>query len=259
MNYKFYNKTLSFLTGGVIVFNLCGCSNKKNSSKVDIVVPTKVSTFVTSVTDVTSSVTTKITTSTTNVSTSTTTTSTTNLVTESVTTSEMSIIYKDGVVLNQFSDMGVDIRNSIDTSDFLDKGKMYFIYCVDFLFFDGEIKGVKYSDLSEMAKKQLISDIITIDDLICSKFPNYKESISETGSSAYSKASDIIHSGSTSVNDYSREKLGEDNYNKIGEYKDLFIEQTSQDWEEFTGIVGDGYEKGKSKVKEWYENFKAGQ
>ena len=69
------------------------------------------------------------------------------------------------------------------------------------------------------------------------KFPNYKESISENSGAAYDKASDIIHSGSVNVKDYSREKLGEDNYMKIKSYKDLFVEQTNQDWNEFTDIV----------------------
>lgn len=255
MNYKFFNKTLSFLTGGVIAFSLCGCSNKKESSSIDINSST-ITDMVT--TDIVTSCVTTITTV--KPTTSLTTTTISEPITSTIsTTQEVTSINNDEIVLNQFNELGSDIHSSFDTSDLLEKGKMYFIYCVDFLFYDGEIKGVKYSDLSDMAKQQLINDIITIDDLICSKFPNYKETISENGSSLYSKASDIIHSGSTNVKDYSRDKLGEDNYNKIGEYKDLFVEQTSQDWEEFTGIVGDGYDKGKTKVKEWYENFKKGQ
>ena len=249
MKYKFFKKFFSLLTCGTIV--LCGCSNKKGESKIDS------SFHVTTVSDdikgtvstVTSSVTT--------------TTSTTSFIstTTMIPTTDVTSFYNenDAVVLEQFDEMGSDITNSFNRSELLDKGKLYFIYCVDFLFYDGEIKGVKFSDLSDIAKQKLISDIITIDDLICSKFPNYKESISENSGAAYDKASDIIHSGCTGVKDYSREKLGEDNYMKIKDYRDLFVEQTSQDWNEFTDIVGEGYEKGKSKIKDWYENLKKEQ
>jgi hypothetical protein len=255
---KYYTKLVSLLTGGMITFSLCGCSKNESSKESSSGIVITSGTVLLPTT--TKLVTTKVTTS--NISiTSTTTGVTTVTTTEPVTEPALDSVYSevDSAVLEEFNIIGNDIIDSKDSSDLLDKGKMYFIYCVDFLFYDGEIKGVKYSDLSNMARKQLISDIITIDDLICSKFPNYKETISVNSSDAYSKASDIIHSGSTSVKDYSREKLGEDNYDKIGEYKDLFVEQTSQDWEEFTGIVGDGYDKGKSKVKEWYENFKKEQ
>lgn len=256
MNYKFYNKVLSFLAGGFIVCNLCGCSREKaKESSSGIVITSGIITLPTTTKLTTMKPTTETTMLTTTI------TVTTTKVTEPITESALDPVYNeiDSAVLDEFSAIGNEIIDSRYSSDFLDKGKMYFIYCVDFLFYDGEIKGVKYSDLSDMAKQQLINDIITIDDLICSKFPNYKETISDNSSAVYSKAGEIIHSGYTSIKDFSREKLGEDNYNKIGEYKDLFIEQTSEDWDEFTDIVGSGCDKGKSKVKEWYENFKKGQ
>lgn len=239
MNYRFSNRLLSLLTGGTIVFSLSGCSNEKGSSSLfgsDTYVFVKPATTVTNIV---------------------TTTRTTTVIPSTEIAS--SYIESDDVVLGQFKAMGSSIKSSFNSSDLLDKGKLYFIYCVDFLFYDGEIKGVKFSELSEMAKKQLISDIITIDDLICCRFPNYKETISEKSAAAYDKASEIIHSGSVNVKDYSREKLGDDNYMKIKEYKDLFVEQTSQDWNEFTDIIDEGYEKGKSKIKEWYENFRKEQ
>ena len=102
----------------------------------------------------------------------------------------------------------------------------------------------------------LISDIITIDNLICSKFPNYKNCIADSVIGAYNRVSMIIHSGSIKVDDYSREKLGEDNYCKILEFKNSFIDQTNRDWNDFVFFIGEGYNKGKSKVKEWYYGFK---
>lgn len=248
-------------TSGVIVLSLCGCSKEKakeSSSGIVITsgvitVPTTTKLTTTKVT--TSAITTKATIA---VTTSVPITATSVIATEPVTEPALDPVYSDAdsTVLEEFSNIGNEIIDSRDSSDFLDKGKSYFIYCVDFLFYDGEIKGVKFNDLSEMAREQLICDIITIDNLICSKFPNYKETISEGSSEAFDKASDIIHSGTTNVKDYSREKLGDENYDKIGEYKDLFVEQTSREWDEFKDIVGSGYDKGKSKIKDWYEGFK---
>ena len=254
MDLKLFNKLAALATSGVLSLGLCGCSKEKaKESSSGIVITSGVITVPT---------TTKLTTTTALLTTTevTTTTPVTTIVTttEPVTEPALDPVYNevDSVVLEEFNAVGDDIINSKDSSDFLDKGKLYFIYCVDFLFYDGEIKGVKFSDLSEMAREQLIGDIVTIDNLICSKFPNYKETISESSSEAFDKASDIIHSGTINVKDYSREKLGDENYEKIGEYKDLFVEQTSRDWEEFKGILGSGYDKGKSKIKDWYEGFK---
>lgn len=257
MIFKFYKKLIALVTSGVMSLSLCGCSKEKaKESSSGIVITSGIITVPT---------TTKLTT--TKLTTTTVTTTTTTTVITSVTTTEpvtepaLDPVYSDAdsTVLEEFSNIGNEIIDSRDSSDFLDKGKSYFIYCVDFLFYDGEIKGVKFNDLSEMAREQLICDIITIDNLICSKFPNYKETISEGSSEAFDKASDIIHSGTTNVKDYSREKLGSENYDKIGEYKDLFVEQTSRDWDEFKDIVGSGYDKGKSKIKDWYEGFKGQQ
>ena len=254
MIFKFYKKLIALVTSGVMSLSLCGCSKEKaKESSSGIVITSGIITVPT---------TTKLTT--TKLTTTTATTTTTTTVITSVTTTEpvteppLDPVYNevDSAVLEEFNVIGDDIINSKDSSDFLDKGKLYFIYCVDFLFYDGEIKGVKFSDLSEMAREQLICDIITIDNLICSKFPNYKETISEGSSEAFDKAGDIIHSGTTNVKDYSREKLGDDNYEKIGEYKDMFVEQTSREWDEFKGILGSGYDRGKSKIKDWYEGFK---
>lgn len=226
MNFKLYNKSLSFLLGGAISLNLCGCSNYSSESNIDVVATTNLTTS--------------------------------NEFDFNVISTTESILYTedDNIVLDEFNLLNNDMINSYDSSDFFDKGKAYFIYCVDFLFFDGEIKGVKFKDLSDIARGQLISDIITIDNLICSKFPNYKNCIADSVIGAYNRVSMIIHSGSIKVDDYSREKLGEDNYCKILEFKNSFIDQTNRDWNDFVFFIGEGYNKGKSKVKEWYYGFK---
>ena len=89
-----------------------------------------------------------------------------------------------------------------------------------------------------------------------SKFPNYKENISDTSKNLYDKASELLHSGKDKLEDYIIDKVGEDNYqsaidsiNEIKENDKEFIE----DAKEFGSNV---FQKGKEKVKGWYENFK---
>lgn len=254
-NFKLYSKVLSFLTSGVVISSFGGCGKKVPSVSFDSSVS---STYVTDscTTLVTDSIST---TSTTLVTSPITLYSTVKLVTSSCVTAYVassSVSSNDDIVISYFESLGSDVKSSYDYPDFSDKGKLYFITCVDFLFYDGSINGVKFSDMTDMARSQLVNDISTIDGLICSKYPNYKESISYGASSIYDKASDIIKSGSSNLSDYSRLKLGEENYSNLEEYKDLFVEQTSRDWDSFKDIVGDAYSYSKSKVKDKYEDFR---
>ena len=283
MSCKLYSKSLAFLTSGSIVFSLCSCSSKNNSVEVKsssvvtssvieppVLIPAVTSSVTTEPIVTTNLVTSSITTEpivTTNLVTSSVTTEpivTTNLVTSSITTEpivttsvnviEDEFVYSDNdlIVLDEFSNLGKGVIEEVNENGFLEKGKTYFIYCVDFLFYDGEIKGIRFSDLTDSAKQQLLIDITNIDDIICSKYPNYKETIGDGVSSAYSKAGEIIREGSKNLKDFSRDKLGEENYDKIGKYKDMFIDTAFGDWDVFTGFLG----KGKQKVKNWYENFR---
>ena len=305
MNFKFYNKFFSILTSSTLVFSLCGCSNRDNSSSVQSVVSSDVtstsesSNVVTSVVsgDVTStSESSSVITSVVSLV-STTVTSTDYVIdstfTSSFTTSDVTTDFTDNfdefstsssvisdvstfsgvndqiststvvndddftendlTVLDYFKEVGSNIKNYIDSEELLDKGKVYFVYCVDFLFYDAEIKGIKFNDLTDGAKQQLLSDISEIDALICTKFPNYKETISSGSAGVYNKASEIIKDGSKNIKDFSRDKLGDENYSKLEQYKDLFMEQTNDDID----TLKDLFSTGKAKIKDWYENWRA--
>lgn len=277
MNYKFYNKVFSFLTSGTLVFSLCGCSNRDSSSVVSSdVATTSFSTSSAQSSNVVTSVVTLVTTTVTSTDyvvlstldsttssfvTSETTDFTDNFdefTTSSSTNDEVltsSIVDSDSFtendlsVLNYFEEIGSNLKQYIDSSELLDKGKVYFVYCVDFLFYDSEIKGIRFSDLTDGAKQQLLTDVSEIDALICTKFPNYKETIGSGSASVYNKASEIIKNGSKNISDFSRDKLGDDNYSKLKQYEDLFMEQTKGDID----ALKDLFSTGKEKVKDWYE------
>lgn len=269
---NYYKRLLSVLTSGMITLTFSGCnsnkedyssSNDNNSSYGDDVV--SIATALDVSTE--SYVDTSIKFETTNVSetafisdtviTSTILTTTPSTTTTTVTVDNNCYSDEDIIILEHFKSLGDDMKNSlnsntIDNETLLLKCKSYFIYCVDFLFYDSEINGIKFSDLTDSFKQQLLADIATIDSLICSKFPNYKETISEKSGAAYNKASEIIKAGSENIKDFSKEKLGQDNYDMIGDIYEEFKDQTVSDFDTFLDIL----DFGKQKVKDWYEGLK---
>lgn len=259
-------KIFAVLTGGLFV--LCGCGKKDNnndciehtfisSSSESIkttapeslvtypVMTTLTSTTYTSSKLLTSSMSSTLLTSSMSSTSLTSLSDFYDITTETITDNDLEI-------LDYFGKMGDIVKESFNSEDLLDKGKSYFIYCVDFLFYDGEINGIRFNDMTDSAKEQLLRDISTIDSLICSKYPNYKDDIKEGYGNAYNKASEVIRVGSENINEFSRDKLGEDNYNKLKEYKDLFVDTAFGDWDDFVDILG----KGKQKLKDWYEGLK---
>lgn len=58
-----------------------------------------------------------------------------------------------------------------------EKAKQGFITIVDFIFYDGTIKGKKFDDLTSAAKAKVIYYALLIDNKIDGKWPNYKETI----------------------------------------------------------------------------------
>lgn len=166
---------------------------------------------------------------------------------------------EDVEVINYFNDIEKNVEAELqkeknDTTK--DKLKGTFITIVDFLFYDSEINGIKFNDLTEGAKQNILETISSIDNKIMVKYPTYKEDISSTTSKAYNKASELIKKGANNVKNFSREKLGEENYNSIIDAKDELVYYTKNAFEIVGEVTGSIWETGKSKIKNWYENFK---
>lgn len=165
----------------------------------------------------------------------------------------------DKEVVAYFNELKTNVQetlNSETSEEVKDKVKGTFITVVDFIFYEGEIKGIKFDDLTEGAKQNILETATTVDNMIMSKFPNYKEEISSTVTNAYNKASELIKKGANNVSEFSKEKLGEENYNAIIEAKDELVYYTKNAIEVVGEFAGTVWDKGKEKVKNWYENFK---
>lgn len=168
------------------------------------------------------------------------------ITTQEITTTEATTQSKDidNQILNSFNKDKDELQEAYDNRDtetLAQKGKKYFIKAVDFIFYDGEIKGVKYDDLKEESKEVLFEQLCEMDELIMTLAPNYKENISEK----YHVVKDLTNKAYYYVLDKIKTALGEERYDKIGEIKDSVKEKLS-----------DVYEKGKTKIKDWYEGFR---
>lgn len=242
-NFKFSTKVLALAMTGMILIS--GCSNnvlndsvstEKNNQKIESTIPSE---------------------------------TTTSQITTTTDNKEESIIdfdtenqkenSNDNIVLEEVKNLKDDIEKILKSetvTDFKEECKDVFVTLVDFIFYDGEIKGITFDELSDEAKQELLKEVTIIDNLIMKAFPNYKEEISNTASSAYNKASELIKKGSENIKDFAKDKLGEENYNKIKDFKDKIKDSAGEVWEDTKNDASDLYDKAKDKIKNWYENFR---
>lgn len=167
-----------------------------------------------------------------------------------------SLSIKDNTVINEMNDTLNSINKESSSSNFSDKAKATFISIVDFLFYDGTIKGVTFNELTDEGKQKVLELANKIDVKLEEKVPGYKEKISSTTSNAYNKASEIIKNGASSLNSFAKEKLGDENYNSIIDAKDELVKY-SKNALNLVGNTGSKiFSNTKDKLNEWYQNFK---
>lgn len=81
-----------------------------------------------------------------------------------------------------------ELKSEVDRSSHITSSiKQGFIELVDFLFYDGTIRGKTFSGLSNSAKLKVLKIAFLIDTKVEEKFPDYKESIKSASSFAYDK------------------------------------------------------------------------
>lgn len=179
--------------------------------------------------------------------------------TSTVTNKTIKYSEKDTTVIEEIEkieDATDTILEEKDQDGAKDKLKGVFISLVDFLFYDGEIKGVTFDELTKAGKEKVLKIVHSIDEKIEKRFPNYKENISTTASNAFKKASELIKKGAANISDFSREKLGEENYNRIIESKDELVKYTKAAYSIIKDVGGNFLSKTKDKIKNWYEKFR---
>lgn len=124
------------------------------------------------------------------------------------------------------------------------KVKEVFITGVDFIFFDKEIKGVKFSELTEEGKEITISNLSYLGDMVQEVIPGWREELSDK----YRVASDFVSDIYLSSLDKIRNYLGDENYEALGNIKDQIL-----------GDIHGAYDNAKEHVKSWYFKFRSEQ
>ena len=163
----------------------------------------------------------------------------------------------DEVVINSLESSLTKINNgSTSDSSFSDSAKGVFVSIVDFLFYDGEINGVTFDELTDSGKQKVLEIASKVDNAIESKIPGYKETISDTASKAFNKASEVIKNGANNLNNFAREKLGEENYQSIIDAKDELVYYTKNAINFLGDVGGKVFNTVKDKLDSWYQDFK---
>ena len=148
-------------------------------------------------------------------------------------------------IIAYFSNTENEVNNS---TSFKDSLKEKFVTLVDFLFYDGEIKGKTFKELSNKTKLKVLEIFLKIDNKLDNKFPNYKENISNTGNKVYTnvktKAIETYLNLTTEIctNDAS---LCESAKEGLRTLKESF----SLTWDFIKEMSGVGL----TKLKNWYE------
>lgn len=163
---------------------------------------------------------------------------------------------KDNIVIDELNNTLNNIEKSTRDENFKDKASSTFISIVDFLFYDGTIKGISFDELTEKGKEKVLEISSKIDVKLEEKCPGYKEKISNSTSKAYQKASKIIKKGAKNINDFAKSALGDENYQAIIDAKDELAKYSKEALNFVTGAGSKVFNNTKEKLNEWYQNFK---
>lgn len=173
---------------------------------------------------------------------------------QGVTNNKEEVTYHESDVVSYFEKLNQDIdtyKNSDNTS-VKEKIKTGFITVVDFLFYDGVIKGHTFDELTEEAKIKVLTLALKIDNKIEEYFPNYKESIKDKTSAFKEKVALLYLEATAKL----CESVGEDSCNLAREnFKDM-KESFGFTWEGIKKVASTSASKLSVLLKEWYQSIK---
>ena len=172
-----------------------------------------------------------------------------------ITTSQTTSVSKNGTTTTKKKDIkNADenvlayFNNEVNTADTKSKGtlKNAFIKVVDFIFYEEDINGYYFKDLTASAKLKVIGLALKLDNIIDSHFPGYKDELS----SSYNKAKDnliTLYLNLTSEFCKNNDSICESAKNDFS----LLKESLNLSWDVIKNLA----KSGTNKLKEWYEIF----
>ena len=183
------------------------------------------------------------------------TTKNTEQIKNDITTSQTTTVSKNGTtttkkkdIKNADEDVIAYFNNEVNTADDKSKGtlKNAVIKVVDFIFYDQDINGYYFKDLTASAKLKVIGLALKLDNIIDSHFPGYKDELS----SSYNKAKDnliTLYLNLTSEFCKNNDSICESAKNDFS----LLKESLNLSWDVIKNLA----KSGTNKLKEWYEIF----
>lgn len=183
------------------------------------------------------------------------TTKNTEQIKNDITTSQTTSVSKNGTtttkkknIKNADENVLAYFNNEVNTADDKSKGtlKNAFIKVVDFIFYDKDINGYYFKDLTASAKLKVIGLALKLDNIIDSHFPGYKDELS----SSYAKAKDnliTLYLNLTSEFCKNNDSICESAKNDFS----LLKESLNLSWDVIKNLA----KSGTNKLKEWYEIF----
>lgn len=136
------------------------------------------------------------------------------------------------------------------SSTFKTSVKNGFITVVDFIFYDGTIKGYKFKDLSASAKSKVIKIGLKIDNFIDTIFPGYKETISTKYNNIKNK---LISEYIDDVNNICN--MNPENCNTIKKDFSNMMKNLSVPWTKLVTILKEKGVSALDNLKRWYEIY----
>ncbi len=135
-----------------------------------------------------------------------------------------------------------------------------FIILTDFIFYDGEINGVTFDELTDSTKQKILDIYETIDKKIESAFPNYKENIASTSKDVYGNIKKEVEELRDKIKDKYIEEYGQESYDKVeeayNESKETLKDSAQTTYETLKDVSTEFYENTKNKAENWYKNYK---
>lgn len=154
--------------------------------------------------------------------------------------------YADAEVLSFLK----ETNNNLDNSILQEQAKENFIIIIDFLFYNGEIKGYTFDELTTKTKLSVIKLVLTIDNKIDSYFPDYKEKISEKTNKIYTSIKELAITKYLEITTSICKKDSE------------ICEQAKQDFQDMKksfsitwDLIKNVASVGKENIKTWYEIY----
>lgn len=175
-----------------------------------------------------------------------TTVKTTKKTTKKTTTTSKKVLSNDDKVLNDINYKIDDTSKNGDKKSFGESAKGYFVSVIDFIFYDKDINGVYFKDLTSSAKLKVISLALNLDNIIDKYYPGYKEGLSSSYQGAKSK---LISLYLDKTSEYCASSVDVCNQAK-SDFQEL-KKSLNITWDFIKELGSEGI----SKLKKWYEVY----